>query len=136
MNTYLLSKAIHLIAAFALVGPLLLVPRWMTLYRDATGRQVLHDLHVQTALAGWLILLSGGLMLHLQGGGLLNAPWMQLSIATYVLIQAFDHFWADKREDELATSTASAIQPLRTWLILKVSLYIAIAAAMVFKPYF
>jgi hypothetical protein len=60
---------------------------------------------------------------------------MQLSIGLYLFVQVFDHFWADKREDELAGGSAAAIQPLRGWLIAKLALYVIITIAMVIKPF-
>jgi uncharacterized membrane protein len=134
MNAYLVAKAIHVLAAIAFVGPLFLTPRWLALSRESTGRRMLDDLHLQTSIAGWTVLGTGGLLLYVQEGAFLSTVWMQLSIGLYVFVQAVDHFWADKREEELAGGSARAIAPLRGWLIVKLAIYIGIAIAMVLKP--
>jgi hypothetical protein len=59
---------------------------------------------------------------------------MQISIGLYLFVQVFDHFWADKREEQLANGSVSLIQPLRAWLITKLVIYCGIAVVMVFKP--
>lgn len=133
MNTYTLVKALHVLTAFALVGPLMLAPRWLYLARHEAGRSVLHDLHRLTGIAGWLVLISGGIMLGLQRGGMISSPWMQCSIALFVAIQLFDHFWADRREDELEHNLDVSTSALKRWLIIKLGLYVLITLLMLLK---
>ena len=134
MNTYTLIKALHVLSAFALVGPLMLAPRWLYLARHDVGRTALHDLHRLTGIAGWLVLISGGVMLVLQRGGMIFSLWMQLSIALFVAIQLFDHFWADRREDELEHNPDVSTSALKRWLIIKLGLYVLVTLLMLLKP--
>ena len=134
MNAYLIVKAIHVVAVAALVGPLFLAPRWLSLSSDIAGQRVLNDLHAQTAIAGWIVLISGAGVLYVQNGAFLDSPWMQMSIAVYLLVQVFDHFWADKREEELANGSSTAVRSLHMWLVMKIALYLAISLVMVLKP--
>lgn len=62
MNTYTLLLILHVVVAIAFIGPMMLTPRLLNLMRDATGRDTLHKLHQQIAVAGW-VLLTGGLVL-------------------------------------------------------------------------
>lgn len=134
MNTYTLTKALHVLTAFALVGPLMLAPRWLYLARHEVGRTALHDLHRLTGIAGWLVLISGGVMLILQHGGMIYALWMQFAIALFVAIQLFDHFWADRREEELEHNPEISTSTLKRWLIIKLGLYVLITLLMLLKP--
>lgn len=101
MNGYLWLEVVHILAGFALVGPLMLAPRWLYLARHELGRRALHELHQLTGIAGWIVFISGGVMLYLQHGGMLFSLWMQVAIALFLAVQLFDHFWADRREEEL-----------------------------------
>ena len=134
MNTYTLIKALHVLSAFALVGPLMLAPRWLYLARHDVGRTALHDLHRLTGIAGWLVLISGGVIFVLQRGGMIFSLWMQLSIALFVAIQLFDHFWADRREDELEHNPDVSTSALKRWLIIKLGLYVLVTLLMLLKP--
>jgi hypothetical protein len=134
MSAYLFVKIIHILAAIALVGPLALAPRWLTLSNEPVAQRMLNDLHLQTSIAGWTLLIAGVAILYVLGGSFLGAFWMQISIGLYLFVQVFDHFWADKREEQLANGLFSAVQPLRIWLIAKLVIYCGIAAVMVLKP--
>lgn len=134
MSIYIFLKVLHILAAFALVGPLMLTPRWLYLARYEVGRAVLHDLHLLTGLAGWLVLISGGVMVYLQEGGMLFPLWMQVAIGLFVAIQLFDHFWADRREEELEQDPDVSVAALKIWLIVKLGLYSFITLLMVLKP--
>lgn len=134
MSIYIVLKALHILAAFALVGPLMLTPRWLYLTRHKVGRAALLDLHRLTGISGWLVLISGGVMLLLQHGALLLSPWMQWSIAIFVAVQIFDHFWADRREEELERNPQAPTVALKGWLILKLGLYALITVLMVARP--
>jgi uncharacterized membrane protein len=133
MNGYFFLKMLHVLAAFALVGPLILAPRWLYLARHDAGRSALRDLHRLTGISGWLVLISGGIMLILQQGGMLFSLWMQVSIAMFVLIQIFDHFWADRREEELEHNPETSTSSLKVWLIIKPGLYFLITMLMLLK---
>ena len=131
-SLYLLVKAVHVLAAMALVGPLLLAPRWLARSREATGQAMLHQLHVQTGVAGWIVLLAGAAMVGLQPG-LLALPWVHVPLALFLGVQVFDHAWADRREDEVARDSQARMAPLRAWLYLKLALYGFITLMMVLR---
>jgi hypothetical protein len=111
----------------------MLAPRWLYLARHEAGRSALHDLHRLTGVAGWLVLISGGLMLGLQRGGMIFSLWMQCSITLFVAIQLFDHFWADRREDELEHNPDVSTSALKRWLFIKPGLYVLITLLMLLK---
>ena len=73
-------------------------------------------------------------MLVLQNGGMFFSIWMQFSIALFVAIQLFDHFWADRREEELEHNPKTSTSSLKIWLIIKLGLYVLITMLMVLKP--
>jgi hypothetical protein len=125
---------VHILAAFALVGPLMLAPKWLYLARHEISRAALHDLHRLTGIAGWLVLISGGVMLLLQQGGMRYAFWMQSAIALFLAIQLFDHFWADRREEALAHDPSAPTTALICWLWIKLALYFFITVLMILKP--
>lgn len=134
MNIYIALKALHVLAAFALVGPLMLTPKWLSMASHEVGRSALRDLHRLTGIAGWIVLISGGIMLILQRGAMLLSFWMQFSVALFIVIQIFDHFWADRREEELELNPQISTLPLKAWLITKLGLYALIAILMVSMP--
>ena len=57
-------------------------------------------------------------MLWYQGYVMLDHIWMQVSIALFVFIQVFDHFWADKTEDKLTLNPEAFHKNLKIWLII------------------
>lgn len=134
MSGYLLFKVVHVLAAFGLVGPLMLTPKWLHLACHDSGRLALRDLHRLTGISGWLVLISGGIMLYLQHGGMIFSLWMQFSIAAFAIVQIFDHFWADRREDEIEHNPETSTAPLKIWLITKLVVYFVIAILMVIEP--
>jgi uncharacterized membrane protein len=125
---------IHVISAIALVGPMMLTPRWIGLLRSEIGRAALRDLHRQTGMAGWSLAISGLALLGQQHWTLLGTPWMQFSIALFAGIQVVDHGWADRQEELIEQRAASATSALRTWLIVKLAAYVSIVALMSIKP--
>lgn len=136
MDTYLHFKVLHILAAFGLVGPLMLTPRWLYLAHHDSGRLALHELHLLTGISGWLVLISGGTMLYFQQGGMLFSPWMQFSIAIFVAVQIFDHFWADRREKAIEDNPQISTTSLKIWLIIKLIAFFIITTLMVLKPQF
>jgi len=133
MNSYEIFKTLHLFSTIALVGPLLLTPRWLYLYQNEMGKKLLHELHLLTGVSGWIVFVSGMLMLWVEGWSLLSTLWIQISLGLFIGIQIFDHFWADKREEELENSNTSALNELKVWLIVKILLYLFITFLMVVK---
>lgn len=133
MSIYIALKVLHVLTAFTLVGPLVLTPRWLHLFRSEVGKSTLRDLHRLTGISGWLVLISGTIMLILQHGAMLSLIWMQVSIAIFVAVQVFDHFWADRREEELENNPEVSTLALRIWLMTKLGLYILITILMVSK---
>jgi len=133
MNSYEIFKIVHIFSAIALVGPLLLMPRWLYLYQNEMGKKLLHELHLLTGIAGWIIFISGMLMLWIGRWSLLGTLWIQLSLGLFMVIQLFDHFWADKKEEELENNNTSSLNKLKIWLIVKILLYLFIVFLMVAK---
>jgi len=133
MHYYEIFKTLHIFSAIALVGPLLLTPRWLYLYQHDMGKKLLHELHLLTSVAGWTVFLSGMLMLWVEGWSLLSTLWIQTSLSLFIFIQFFDHFWADNREDELEKGHTSSLNELKVWLVVKILLYLIITFLMVGK---
>lgn len=125
---------IHVIAAIALVGPLMLTPRWIGLMTNDIGRKALSDVHQQTAIAGWTLLISGLALLAMQHGAWLRAPWMECSLALYVGVQAVDHWWADRLEGLIKHGSDVGKSVLRAWLLVKIAAYLSIVVLMLTKP--
>lgn len=125
---------IHVIAAIALVGPLMLTPRWIALMTNDIGRKALRDVHQQAAIAGWTLLVSGLVLLAMQHGALLRAPWMECSIALYLGVQAVDHGWADRLEGRIEQGADAGKSVLRAWLLVKIVAYLSIVVLMLTKP--
>lgn len=136
MNTYQLLLILHLVAAIAFVGPLLLAPRLLHLLRNDAGRATLHVLHQQIGIAGWLLLLGGLVLLYQQQWVWLQTGWMRLSLALFIAVQAIDHLWADREEEQLENELARSNTRLKTWLVIKVAAFLIICALMVSKPAF
>jgi quinol-cytochrome oxidoreductase complex cytochrome b subunit len=127
------SKILHLFAVIALIGPLLLTPKWVYLYRSEMGRKLLHELHLVTGIAGWIVLLSGTFMLYLQNWALLSLVWLQVSLGLFVAIQIFDHFWADIQEEKLEQEPENNTSRLKIWFLVKLGLYSLITILMIVK---
>ena len=134
MSIYDIIKILHILAVIALIGPLLLTPKWLYLYQNSMGRKLLHEIHFVTGIAGWMVLISGVLMLFLFDGELLSSMWMQVSLVLFIAIQLFDHFWSDAREDELESSPNASVATLKNWLIIKLGLYCCLVILMTLQP--
>jgi len=133
MNSYEIFKTQHIFSTIALVGPLLLTPRWLYLYQNEMGIKLLHELHLLTGIAGWIVFISGMLMLWVEEWSLLSILWIQISLGLFIVIQLFDHFWADTREEELEKNINSSLKELKVWVIVKIMLYLFITFLMVVK---
>ncbi|OBV40982.1 hypothetical protein [Janthinobacterium psychrotolerans] len=136
MTSYQLLLIIHVAAAIAFVGPLLLAPRLLHLLRNDAGRATLHILHRQIGIAGWILLLGGVVLLHQLHWAWLQTGWMRLSLALFVGVQAIDHLWADREEKQLENELARSPTRLKSWLVIKVTVFLIICALMVSKPAF
>jgi uncharacterized membrane protein len=134
MNTYQLLLILHVVAAIAFVGPLMLAPRLLHLLRNDAGRATLHKLHQQIGIAGWVLLLGGLVLLYQQQWAWLQTGWMRLSLALFIGTQAIDHFWSDREEQKIESDTALPDARLKAWLLVKVTVFLAICALMVSKP--
>lgn len=134
MNTYQLLLILHVAAAIAFVGPLMLAPRLLHLLRNDAGRATLHMLHQQIGIAGWVLSIGGLVLLYLQQWAWLQTGWMRLSLALFIGTQAIDHFWADREEQKIESDTALSNAKLKAWLLVKVAVFLAISALMVSKP--
>lgn len=133
MHSYIAFKVLHVLTAFTLVGPLMLAPRWLYLAHHEVGRSALLDLHRLTGISGWLVLISGAVMLTLQQGAMLLSLWVQCSIIIFIAVQVFDHFWADRREEEIERNPQASTSALKAWLITKLGSYVLITVLMVSK---
>jgi len=51
----------------------------------------------------------------------------------FIVIQLFEHFWADKKEEELEKGHTSSLKELKIWLIIKILLYLVVTFLMVGK---
>ena len=136
MNSYSLLIAIHIISVITLVGPLILTPKWLYLYKYDIGQQVLKDIHLLTGISGLIVFISGSILIWLQDYTMLSYTWMQASIGIFIALQVFDHFWADKQEKTLEKNSEVSIQKLKIWLLVKIGLYIIIVFLMLLKPSF
>ena len=136
MNTCQLLLILHLFAAIAFVGPLLLAPRLLHLLRNDAGRATLHVLHQQIGIAGWILLLGGLVLLYQLHWAWLQTGWMRLSLALFIAVQAIDHLWADREERQLENDLARSNTRLKTWLLIKVTAFLIICALMMCKPAF
>jgi len=134
VNSYTLLILIHIIMVIALVGPLILTPKWLYLYRYDIGQQILKDIHLLTGISGLIVFLSGGILLWLQDGEMLSFLWMKISIGIFIALQIFDHFWADKQEEALENNPEKSVKKLKIWLLIKLGLYIIITFLMLVKP--
>lgn len=134
MTSYDTIKILHVFAAMALIGPLILTPRWLHLYSNNIGRKLLHEVHLVIGIGGWIVLISGFIMLVLQNGVMLSFLWMRVSIGLFIAIQLFDHFWADTYEEQLEKFPDHPVTALKIWLIIKLGLYSFIVVLMILKP--
>lgn len=134
MNTHTFLLILHVVAAIAFIGPMLLTPRLLHLMRDAAGRDTLHRLHQQIAVAGWALLAGGLVLLYQQQWAWLQMGWMRLSLALFIGAQAIDHFWADKVEAKVEQGYAQAGARLGIWLCIKLAVFLTICALMIAKP--
>jgi len=58
LTSYDTIKILHVFASMALIGPLILTPRWLHLYSSDMGRKLLHEVHLVIGIGGWTILVS------------------------------------------------------------------------------
>ena len=134
MNTYTFLLILHVVAAMAFIGPMMLTPRLLKLIREPAGRDTLHKLHQQIAVAGWVLLAGGLILLYQQQWDWLHMGWMRLSLALFIGAQAIDHFWADKVEEKMEQGYEQADARLETWLCIKLAMILTICALMIAKP--
>ncbi len=134
MNSYNTLLWLHIISAFLLLFPSIFIPQLFHLYKSKKGQQLLQRIHIIIGIGGWILLLSGSAILYLQNGAMLSFLWMQFSLILFVLIQAIDHFWADKQEEMLESGDAIDTSRLKIWTIIKLLGYGLIALLMVVQP--
>ena len=134
MNFYNTLVWLHIISAFLLMFSSIFIPTLFHLYETQKGQQILHKIHTIIGIGGWTLLLSGSVMLYLQNGAMLSFLWMQFSLVLFVLIQAIDHFWADKQEEVLERGGQKDTSRLKMWTIVKLLGYVLIALLMVIQP--
>ncbi|TVZ37841.1 hypothetical protein P886_2187 [Alteromonadaceae bacterium 2753L.S.0a.02] len=134
MSYYIYAKALHVLAAMAFVGPLILAPRWLFLISHQEGRLALSQMHLMTGIAGWIVFLSGMLMLLLQKWAMIFMPWLQISVFLFLAVQLIDHFWADDQEQKLESGALASAAKLKLWLISKATIYCLLAVLMMVKP--
>lgn len=125
-----------MLSVIALVGPLILTPKWLYLYHYDIGQKILRDIHLLTSISGLIVLTSGVILLWLQDTEMLSSLWMKISIGIFIALQIFDHFWADKQEEALEKNAEVSVKKLKVWLLVKLGLYIFITFLMLVKPSF
>jgi len=130
---YQIVKIFHIISVIGLLGPLILTPKWLHLYQDEKGKKILNDLHQLTGISGWIVFISGGILLWFQNFSIFFHSWMKVSIFLFLFIQIFDHFWADKIENKMETFPYESVERLRMWLIIKIFLYFLVTVLMIIK---
>lgn len=114
MNVYLVAKTVHILAVFALVGPLMLTPGCLHLSRHEIGRTTLHDLHRQIAgIAGWLGCFQLASCCYCSGEGCCHIKECNFSIALFLAIQLFDHFLVDRHEEVLERDARASTSTLK-----------------------
>ena len=134
MNFYNTLLWLHIISAFLLLFPSIFIPQLFHLYKSKKGQQILQRIHIIIGIGGWTLLVSGSVILYLQNGAMLSCLWMQFSLVLFVLIQAIDHFWADRQEEMLENGEAIDTSRLKVWTIVKLFAYGLIALLMVIQP--
>ena len=134
MNLYIILLWLHITSAFLLLFPSIFIPNLFHLYENEKEQQILHKMHTLIGMGGWMLLLSGIVMLYLQNGAMLSYLWMQFSLVSFVLIQAIDHLWADKQEEILECGEQTNASKLKMWTIVKLLGYGLIALLMVIQP--
>jgi hypothetical protein len=113
VNSYTILVLVHIIAVIALIGPLILTPKWLYLYRYNIGQKILKDIHLLTGISGLIVLISGSILLWLQDAEMLSSLWMKISIGIFIVLQIFDHFWADKQEEALENSPEVSVKKIK-----------------------
>jgi len=131
--TYQIVKIFHILSVIGLLGPLFLTPRWLHLYQDEKGRKILKDLHQLTGISGWIVFISGGILLWSQNYAMFSYSWMKISIFLFLFIQIFDNFWADRIEEKLEKNPDLSNNRLKLWLIIKILLYVLVTVLMVLE---
>ena len=134
MNSYNTLLWLHIISAFLLLFPSIFIPQLFHLYKSKKGQQLLQKIHTLIGIGGWTLLVSGSVILYLQNGAMLSFLWMQFSLVLFVLIQAIDHFLADRQEEMLERGEAIDTSRLKVWTIVKLFAYGLIALLMVIQP--
>ena len=134
MNYYNTLLWLHIVSAFLLLAPSVFMPILFGLYKTKKGQEILKKIHMVIGAGGWLLLISGGVLLYLQKASMLSCLWMQFSLVLFVVIQGIDHFWADKQEEMLERGKDIDTYRLKIWTIIKLFSYGLIALLMVVQP--
>ena len=131
---YKLILNLHIIAAFSFIGAILFVAiSGVKLSQNKIGAKIVKRAHVLSAIAGATLFLTGLILVYSVSVLFLTYHWMQFSIALFLFIQFFDHFWADRQERRNGNSILK-FSYLHSWLILKVFLSLIIMFLMYVKP--
>ena len=133
MSFYTILIFLHTIAAMLLL-PLITLPKLFNMHESKEGRLLLHRLHAVIGVGGWMLIITGSIMLYLQNGAMLYFLWMQFSLALFVTIQVIDHFWADRQEECLESGKLIDYSKLKLWMVAKIFGYGLIALLMVTQP--
>ena len=121
---------LHIISAFFFIGlNLFIALKWKKLSKNK--KHILKKVHQFIEIFGWILFLTGFILIYILKGQLLLFNWMKFSIGLFLFIQLFDHFWADKQEIKIKNINDVH---LNIWLILKVFFYSFIMFLMYVKP--
>ena len=143
MNTYLLFKAIHLIAVISWMAGLLYLPR-IFVYHSQTEinskqsetfkimeRKLMLIIMNPSMIISWIF---GILLIYSQGGGILFLLWVKIKIFLVVLLTFFHFYLAiclkkfEKEENKITPKFYKIINEIPTVLL------ISIIFIVVFKP--
>lgn len=94
MNSYLMLKALHVVAAITSVGMMVSLPTLHWLMRNSSPEQravLVGTIDRQISISGWALVASGFWLTAMLGGWpLLRSPWLAGSIALIVTGLAWD----------------------------------------------
>lgn len=115
MLEYNLMKLIHALAAVAATGPLLFAPwlswRLQSCQQNTEKQLLLSGLTITDRfynIAGWLLMISGAVMLWMEDWHRLFQLWFVLSVALFVIDSIAEKKWRDPATTALDTTTPGA----------------------------
>ena len=142
MNLYLLFKSLHLIAVISWMAGLLYLPRIFVYHSDAEDdsqkkvfkimeRKLYNYIMMPAMLLSWLF---GILLLHSLGFGIFSELWMQIKIAS-VIILTYYHFTLGKYLSDFAVNNNQKTSKFfRIYNEIPTIILIVVIFVAIFKP--